>query len=171
MKKLQIVTDRKDCQWGYQIAEGTILVICDLKGEYQLMWDKPFSIESGVIFDNEDEIDAFNKGRTLTLNTLSANKIGKQVHCYDEYYIRVGDIKSLPNKLVKEICKEFKENGFNVTEHAVLTNFANWKVGYKCGYRDDANGYHLFTPCGLNPFSLTATSLVDGMDWQDTYFC
>ena len=171
MKELKIVKDRKDCEWGYQISEDTILVICDLNGEYQLMWDKPFSIESGVIFDNEGEIDAFNKGRTLTLNTLSANKIGKQVHCYDEYYIRVGEVKSLSNKMVKEICKEFKENGFDVTEHAVLTNFANWKSGYKCGYRDDANGYHLFTPCGLNPFSLTATTLFDGADWQDTYWC
>ena len=171
MKELKIVKSRKDCQWGYQIAEGKILVICDKDGEYQLMWDTPFSIESGIIFDNENEIDAFDKGRTLTLTALSANKIGKQTHNYEEYCIRVGEVKSLTNKDVKEICKQFKRYGFNVTEHAVLTNFANWRSGYKSGYRDDANGYHLFTPCGLNPFSLTATTLVEGVDWQDTYWC
>lgn len=171
MKELKIVTDRKDCERGYQVGENQILVICDKGGKYQLMWDTPFSIEDSIIFDNEDEVDEFHKGRTLTLNTLSANKIGKQVHCYDEYYIRVGEVKSLTDKGVREICKEFKEHGFNVTEHAVLTNFANWKSGYKCGYRDDTNGYHLFTPCGLNPFSLTATTLFDGADWQDTYWC
>jgi hypothetical protein len=171
MKELKIVKSRFDCQWGYQLEEGKILVICDKDGKCQLMWDTPFSIESGIIFKNEDEVDAFHKGRTLTLNILYANKIGKEVHNYDEFRIRVGEVKSLTNKGVKEICKEFKEHGFNVTEHAVLTNFANWQSGYKCGYRDDANGYHLFTPCGLNPFSLTATTLVDGVDWQKTYLC
>lgn len=171
MKKLEIVKSRKDCQWGYQIAEETILVICDLKGVCQLMWDQPFSIESGFIFKNEKEVDSFHKGRTLTLNILYANKIGKQTHNYDEHYILVGEVESLTNKRLKEICKEFKENGFNVTEQAVLTNFANWKIGYKCGYLDDANGYHLFTPCGANPFSLAATTLVDGADWQKTYLC
>lgn len=171
MKELKIVSDRSECQWGYQLEEGKILVICDKDGKYQMMWDTPFSIESGIIFKNDDEVDAYHKGRTLTLNALSANKIGKQVHCYDEHCASLGHPDELTKKDIREIQKEFKEHGFNVSEHAIKTQFTNWQSGYKSGYRDEANGYHLFTPCGLNPFSLTATTLVDGVDWQDTYWC
>ena len=39
----------------------------------------------------------------------------------------------------------------------------------KSGYRDEKNGYHLFTPCGCNPLSLRATSLEKELDWQTTY--
>ena len=106
MKDLKIVSDRSECQWGYQLEEGNILVICDKDGNYQLMWDTPFSIESGIIFDNENEIDAFDKGRTLTLNALSANKIGKQVYCYDEYRISLGH----PDELTKRTSGKSKRN-------------------------------------------------------------
>ena len=38
--------------------------------------------------------------------------------------------------------------------------------------RDEENGYHLFTPCGGNPFDLRATTLEECCaDWQITYLC
>ena len=39
----------------------------------------------------------------------------------------------------------------------------------KSGYRDEKNGYHLFTPCGCNPLSFRVSSLEPELDWQITY--
>lgn len=69
---------------------------------------------------------------------------------------------------VKEVIKEFKTNGFNVTEEAIIHNFEAWKSDYKSGYKDESNGYFLFTPCGCNELSFNATELIN-KDWQETY--
>lgn len=69
---------------------------------------------------------------------------------------------------VKEVIKEFKTNGFNVTEEAIIHNFEAWKSDYKSGYKDESNGYFLFTPCGCNELSFNATELINE-DWQETY--
>jgi hypothetical protein len=69
---------------------------------------------------------------------------------------------------VKEVIKEFKSNGFNVTEEAIIHNFEAWKSDYKSGYKDERNGYFLFTPCGCNELSFNATELIN-KDWQETY--
>lgn len=63
----------------------------------------------------------------------------------------------------------FKKHGFNVTEEAIKHNLAAYRVDMKSGYRDEENGYHLFTPCGCNPLSLRLTSLNKNCDWQKTY--
>lgn len=71
---------------------------------------------------------------------------------------------------VKSICKRLEKHGFHVTEEAVQHNFWAWICGGKSGYRDEKNGYHLFTPCGLNPLSFRVTSLHPACeDWQITY--
>lgn len=57
------------------------------------------------------------------------------------------------------------------TREAVLHNFRAWSGDLKSGFRDDRNGYHLFTPCGCNPLSFRATSLEPELDWQKTYEC
>jgi hypothetical protein len=69
---------------------------------------------------------------------------------------------------VKEVIKEFEANGFNVTEEAIIHNFEAWKSDYKSGYKDESNGYFLFTPCGCNALRFNATELTDE-DWQKTY--
>ena len=72
-------------------------------------------------------------------------------------------------KWVREFIREFKEHGFNVTREALVHNFSCWIGDLKSGYRDEKNGYHLFTPCGCNPLSFRATSLEPELDWQETY--
>lgn len=77
-----------------------------------------------------------------------------------------------PSKIsVKNVQKFFKAQGFNVTEEAILHNFQGYLTGYKCGYRDEVNGYHLFTPSRLNNLSFRLTSLSEFTDWQTTYQC
>lgn len=65
----------------------------------------------------------------------------------------------------------FKDNGFDVTLEAIFHNYEAWLRDEKSGYRDEANGYHLFSPCGCNPFRLSASELHDGLRWQHTYTC
>lgn len=69
----------------------------------------------------------------------------------------------------KKIIAEFKEHGFNVTVEALRHNYSCWLGDLKSGYRDEKNGYHLFTPCGCNPLSFHASSLDSRLDWQTTY--
>ena len=71
---------------------------------------------------------------------------------------------------VKEIIKEFKEHGFNVTEKALRHTYDAWRDDFKSGYADVENGYHLFTPCGCNPLSFMVSEY-EGKDWQITYTC
>lgn len=82
-------------------------------------------------------------------------------------------INDYPSSINMDDVKEFfKEHGFNVTYSAISHQFDNWSMGYKSGYRDERNGYHLFTPCGGNPFRLSLTSLHEtASDWQTTYYC
>lgn len=71
---------------------------------------------------------------------------------------------------MKSLQRYFKKRGFNVTKEAIIHNFSCWHGSLKSGYRDEANGYHLFTPCGGNPLSFTLTSLhPTAADWQTTY--
>lgn len=79
-------------------------------------------------------------------------------------------IAHLPRFDVAAICALFKEHGFNVTAEAVEHNREAWSFDEKSGYRDEANGYHLFSPCGCNPFSVRAIELEDGTtDHLTTY--
>lgn len=72
----------------------------------------------------------------------------------------------------EKIANEFKENGFNVTIEAIKHNFEAWKNDYKSGFRDEANNYHLFSPCGCNNLRMCATELEkDNVHWQTTYKC
>ena len=75
----------------------------------------------------------------------------------------------LSNKRCDDIIKEFREHGFKVTREALCHNYNCWLADLKSGFRDEKNGYHLFTPCGCNPLSFRATSLDDRLDWQTTY--
>jgi hypothetical protein len=69
------------------------------------------------------------------------------------------------------IRKEFIDNGFNITMEALRHNYEAWCCDLKSGYRDEENGYHLFSPCGCNPLSFRASELNYGCTWQTTYEC
>ena len=69
---------------------------------------------------------------------------------------------------INEVMKEFADNGFNVTEEAIMHNFEAWQDDFKSGFKDEKNGYFLFTPCGCNALRFEACKLT-GVDWQVTY--
>ena len=74
------------------------------------------------------------------------------------------------DKDIDAVIAEFEDAGYKVTEAAILHNYYAWSADLKAGYRDEANGYHLFSPCGHNPFILRATTLHPlCADWQTTY--
>ena len=96
---------------------------------------------------------------------------GVLTECFDYQTFEV-NYPNRPSRIsVNNIQKFFKSKGFNVTEEAILHNFKGYLRGFKCGYRDEKNGYHLFTPCHLNNLSFCLTSLSDLTDWQITYQC
>lgn len=88
----------------------------------------------------------------------------------DDPNIPAYNIESVnPKGLIDKLVQDCKELGFTVTKEAVHHQLENWANDCKSGYRDEANGYHLFTPCGHNPFSLRISELHSLCDWQETY--
>ena len=163
MSKVNFVNDRQDCQRGYELPDGRIVVIVNTDSKFEMRYDTPFNLETGEIGEGED---------STTLNDLSEQGIGKTVTCFDEYSIVFPDNHPMLSlKDIQSIIDEFKEHGFNVTAKAINHNYGAWIADYKSGYRDDDNGYHLFTPCGCNPLSFHASTLSDNCDWQTTYEC
>lgn len=116
----------------------------------------------------------YAKSTLPTINDLVAmGVLGKEGTCIErEYRVDFKSMHSLNKADVDKIIAEFKANGFNVTKDAILHNFESWKYDAKSGYRDEENGYHLFSPCGCNPLSFRATTLHKMCDdWQTTYQC
>lgn len=177
MKKIKFIKSRKDAQWSFLLNDGRLIEILGFEG-FSIKYDTPFSLETDEIIGRSPEWPRF--GASLpdyvpdgytTLNNLTAQGLGDTVYCYEQYDINMGRPDSLSKKQVKVICDEFNANGFNVTPEAVLHNFSCWLGDLKSGYRDEKNGYHLFSPCGCNDLSFRATTLDDRLDWQTTYFC
>ena len=175
MKTLQFTNNRANVSRGYQLPDGRIIVI-DNGGKMMMNFATPFNLETGEVGETPaytpsvKDLPAIPQGFT-TLNNLIKNGIGKEVFPYNEYDIDLGRVH-LEKHQIEKICKEFRENGFEVTEEAILHNYAAWCGDLKSGYRDEKNGYHLFSPCGCNPFSLRATTLEPiCSDWQTTYMC
>lgn len=177
MAKIKFIASRKDAQWSFLLNDGRLIEILGFE-KFAIRYDTPFSLETGEIIERSSEWPRFGdnlpdyvpEGYT-TLNNLKAQGMGDTVYCYDEYEIMLGRPESLSKKKIKAICDEFKEHGFNVTKEAIVHNFSCWLGDLKSGYRDEANGYHLFSPCGCNDLRFSATTLDDRMDWQTTYFC
>lgn len=105
-----------------------------------------------------------------TINDLIAK--GKKIKCCYPY-------KECNSTLYKgcrfnpqSVVNFFKRKGYNVTIDAIEHNYNAWLNDYKSGYRDEVNGYHLFTPCGCNPLQFRLTTLHKSADeWQETYVC
>ena len=53
----------------------------------------------------------------------------------------------------------FHEAGWQVTERAIVHNFEAWQHNLRSGYRDDRNGYFLFSPYGCNPLRFNASKI------------
>ena len=171
MDKIKFVKTRNEAMWGYQLNDGRIIDRTNLR------YDTPFNLETGEIYEGDDLQRTGKNGLPddapagfTTLNNLNAQKLGHNVYCYEEYRIDLGENPKMGDKQIAKIIAEFEEAGFKVTKKAILHNFYAWSQDHKSGYLDKANGYHLFTPCGCNPFSLTATTLHElCSDWQTTY--
>lgn len=135
--------------------------------------------DSKVDIVNKKYIDIFDsnyKKCTLpTLNDLYAEGVlDKEGTCIEKQYnIYFPEDKTLlTTSDINTMIKEFKDNGLNVTKEAIMHNYQAWRFDQKSGYRDEDNGYHLFTPCGCNPMSFRASSLhTKCEDWQQTYTC
>ena len=175
MAKIKFVTSRFEAQWGFQLNDGRIIAILDKDGQFLIKFDTPFNLETGEIgeqppykpFGTNSLPDGFTD-----LNTLIREKKGKEVHCYDEFDVDLGWVRTMSVRRIKKIQKTFAQHGFNVSEKAILHNYNAWMGDMKSGYRDEENGNHLFTPCGCNPLSFRATTLNQMCDdWQTTYTC
>lgn len=153
MKIAKIVKSRKDCSRGVRLKDGRIIVVQE--GENLLMrYDEPFELD----------------GNVTTLNDIILKKEGKDVYPYRQYTINIGWPEEMTIEKAREIRDKFAKKKFYVTEEAIFHNFEAWLKDMKSGYRDEEHGYHLFSPCGCNPFSLYATELTYGEEyWQKTY--
>lgn len=184
MKKLHFVTDKSQTQRGVQLKDGRIISLYDKDNHFYLRYDDVIDLKRGVIVRplkhynassddmTEKELD---KGYT-TLNRLFAENAIKKVDClnnvdYDRnIYPYSKNVKSRLDPV--KIQAYFKKHGYNITIYAINHQIDNWMQGLKSGYRDEENGYHLFTPCGCNPFSISCSTLNDlASDWQTTYAC
>jgi hypothetical protein len=170
VKEIPFVEDEMDCERGVLLDDGRIIPIIKNR-KIVVTWETPINLETGMMIPYVSQCDAQIKGYTC-LNELKENgKIKRETCAYKEYEIRMGYIRSMSDKRIEAIIKEFKREGFNVTRQAILYCYVAYRSGFKSGYRDEENGYHLFCPNRLNPFRLSATSLLKDTDWQTTYTC
>lgn len=181
MDKIKFVQSRFETSWGWQLNDGRIIEVMSEDKEHFINYATPFNIETGEIdrtayprkmYKGKDGLPDYAPEGFTTLNNLKAQGNGNEVHCYDEYNINLGVKPKMTERLIKTIIEEFEDAGFKITEDAILHNFYAWSGSLKSAYRDEKNGYHLFSPCGGNPFILRATTLHDlCSDWQTTYEC
>lgn len=177
MAKIKFIASRKDAQWSFLLGDGRLIEVLGFEG-FSIKYDTPFSLETGEIIKRDpswprsgESLPNYVPEGYTTLNNLKAQGLGDTVYCYDEYDIDLGRPRRLTRKDVDTMCDEFRENGFDVTPEAIMHNFSAWQGDLKSGYRDEKNGYHLFSPCGCNDLSFRATTLDGRLDWQTTYEC
>ena len=176
-KKIYFVNDSSETQWGVQLNDGRIVSLYDKDGNFYLGYDAVLDLKRGVIIRGSGGLtDKDIEKGYVTLSDLKSNHLAKDVECYDtldfdmDVYTDDPDIEEKIS--TDEIVKFFHGNGYNVTKEAVNWCVENWKIGFKSGYLDQENGYHLFSPCGGNPLSIRLTTLNPLCDdWQTTYWC
>ena len=175
--KIYFVKDRSETQRGVQLNDGRIISLYDKNNKFYMNYDFVLDLDKGVIIRKGGELTLYDKCNGLTtLNELILSKKAKDVTCYDcldfDMDVYACDPKLDKKVTTKDIIKFFHDNGYNVTSEAVFWCFESWKSGFKSGYRDQENGYHLFSPCGANALSIRLTTLNPLCeDWQTTYFC
>lgn len=169
--QVRFVKDKSETTWGVVLPDGRIISMVDEAGRWlEFRYGTTFNLLTGEILP-----DAEPDGKQLVTLNLLARQQGsplREVRCYNEHEVRLKFPRTLSDRTVDRIIKEFLENGFVVTKEAILRQFACWKSGFKAGYRDERNNCHLFTPCGANPFALRASELCPlCSSWQTTYSC
>lgn len=181
MSRLVFIKSRFEAVESIKLKDGRIISLKTDDGFF-LMFDDPFRLDTGEVMPYKEYYRKYARGGLrprpkmpegyTDLNALIRDG-AKMLHCYEEYDVLVGHPDSLSTGQIDQICEEFKANGFNVTHEAICHNYEAWAAGMsKAAYRDEKNGYHLFTPSCDNPFILRASTLNDlCKDWQITYIC
>lgn len=169
-KPVYFVSDRKETQRGVMLNDGRVISLFDKKNKFYLRFDYQINLTEGVFFPTNEHIDG-----CVSLNDLLRNDEAVEVHCYDsvDYDEDVYPCdKDFTGQDIADIKAYFNANGYNVTEEAISHQIKAWKCDMKSGYRDEENGYHLFSPCGCNPLSIRLSTLHHLCeDWQRTYEC
>lgn len=177
MNKINFVDSKDKTQRGVLLADGRIISLYDENNAFYLRFNHLLDLEKGVFYPNTKiEATEENKAKGLTtLNDLIEEGKAKEIECYDyvdyDEDVYLDQVDGKEDKYIKKIIKFFKKKGYNVTEKAVRHNVECWLEDLKSGYRDEENGYHLFSPCGCNPLSVRLTTLHPLCeDWQQTYY-
>lgn len=125
----------------------------------------------GIRIDWDNKRYTFDKvDEYPTINDMIGN--GEDIKCVFPYDECDSPIYKSHNLNPQNVVDFFKRKGYNVTIDAVEHNYNAWLNDYKSGYRDEVNGYHLFTPCGCNPLQFRLSTLhPTASDWQETYEC
>lgn len=174
MKNLRFIDKKEDAQRSVTLNDGRIIALYNEDNKLCLDFGKLIDLEHGVMFDHNEQIP--DGWETTTLNDIIAQNLGKETYCYDEIdfdkdiYRNEIHSEKQENAIINEIFNFFQEKGVNVSMDAIIHNFYAWIADFKSGYRDNENGYHLFSPCGCNPLSMRYTTLNKLCeDWQTTY--
>lgn len=154
-KKIDLVEDLTKVAYFFETEDGKKLKL-------------PYYFCNRVDLDNlvvygEDETDEF----PMVDELIKA----KRLKCCFTYDIVEKQYKIFNDNIsIPKLQEFFRKHGYNVTEDAIKHNLDNYMLNCKSGYRDEANGYHLFTPCRANYLTFRLTSLNDNcQDWQTTY--
>lgn len=169
-----IITDIKAAEQAGLLTSGCYFIdITTATPLFLPLWfGNKLDLDRMLVYTDKD-IDTHPELKDYN-NLVKTGRIA-ELTIYRNYDIDLKDIndcsirKKLTAKDFEKIIAEFKEHGFNVTFEALKHNYSAWLGNLKSGYRDEENGYHLFTPCGANPLSFRATSLDNRLDWQTTY--
>lgn len=154
MRKLNVIENVENFEVWFETIDG-------IKLDIPYYFLNRIDLKNLILYENEETDDY----PTLTELVLEKKIICKK--CYAEVALTY---KTFPNKIsIKRIKAFFKKQGYNVTEEAIMHNFNAYIRDRKSGYRDEKNGYHLFTPCCHNPLSFRLTTLNKNCDWQTTY--
>lgn len=156
MKKFQIISDTTDYADWFEDKNGT-------KYNMKRYYTNRIDLENQIEYEFEETSEF------PTLEELTKNGILVYKTAYENAEV---SYKCCPYRIsVNEVIKKFKKQGYNVTREAIEHNFNAYLMDMKSGYRDEENGYHLFTPCRHNNLSFRLTTLNKNCDWQTTYTC
>ena len=154
MRKLNVIENSDSYEVWFETIDG-------IKLDIPYYFLNRIDLKNLILYEN-DETTQFP-----TLSDLVANNMLVCKRCYTEVDFSYKTFRSTIS--IKRIQAFFKKNGFNVTEDAIKHNFNAYLMDMKSGFRDEINGYHLFTPCCHNPLSFRLTTLNKNCDWQTTY--
>lgn len=166
---IPIITDRKTATGKGMLTDGRYFTVASTGQDMFLpIWyGHRLDLDRMLVTESREEIASRTDLPDLNELVRKGTVINKTI--YRSHDIDLGWLRGMSEVRLDNICREFREHEFDVTPEAVMHNWKAWQLDLKSGYRDEANGYHLFTPCRHNPFSLRATSLEPELDWQKTY--